>query len=98
MARPEDEERAARELADELKRLRVEDVVIQTLTISLAAWVSRSTTTFRMQSANARAAIGTTSLKARIMGPPDAWKCGVFLARSPRRVTTRKVRDRPNYR
>ena len=31
MASPEDEERAAQELADELKRLRVEDIVIQTL-------------------------------------------------------------------
>ena len=31
MGSPEDEERAARELADELKRLRVEDIVIQTL-------------------------------------------------------------------
>ena len=31
MASPDDEERLARELAEELKRLRVEDVVIQTL-------------------------------------------------------------------
>jgi hypothetical protein len=31
MASPEDEERAARQLAEELKRLRVEDIVIQTL-------------------------------------------------------------------
>ena len=31
MASQEDEERAARELADELQRLRVEDIVIQTL-------------------------------------------------------------------
>ena len=31
MASPEDEERAAKELAEELQRLRVEDIVIQTL-------------------------------------------------------------------